>query len=91
MKNQKWIDVRPWGWFIRIFNLPFVWVKFIKVNGGHRTSLQSHKFRDELHISFRFIKRGQIHRMGDGVHFEVAFGKPDENDIIRYADDYGRK
>jgi hypothetical protein len=29
--------------------------------------------------------------MTPGWYLELAFGKPDENDITRYDDDYGRK
>ncbi len=40
------------------------------------------------------IQQGEKHRLSgvtDGVVLEVALGKPRENDIIRYEDDYNRK
>lgn len=39
------------------------------------------------------IDRGTKHRLASnsgGKIIEISFGKFDENDIIRYADDYGR-
>jgi len=40
------------------------------------------------------VKRGQRHRVKGGpdgiVFLEIAFGQFDENDITRFADDYGR-
>lgn len=84
------IDRRPWGWFIRLFNTPFFWVKLIKIHPGHRTSLQSHKMRSEIHLSIQYFGKERKHRMNEGLYLEFAFGRPVENDIERYEDDYGR-
>lgn len=84
------IEKKPWGWFIRLVNTRFFWVKLIKVNPGHRTSLQSHDKRSELHLSINYFGKGEKHRMGQGWYIEFALGRPREEDIKRYDDDYGR-
>lgn len=67
------------------------WVKILRVRG--RTSLQSHNERSELHISFNSVKRipvKTVHRMTRGWYLELAWGRPVEEDIVRYEDDYNR-
>jgi len=85
------IEKRPWGWFFTALKLPSFWIKLIRVKPEHRTSLQSHSQRSEIHISCNFFGSGMKHRMGPGWYIELAFGRPKENDITRYEDDYGRK
>lgn len=64
------------------------WFKFLFVKG--RTSLQSHKKRDEWVVGLYKVKRGEKHRMSHGVFLELALGECEESDIIRYEDDYER-
>lgn len=71
------------------------WVKMIRVLPQHRTSKQYHRERWERQIklwpsSHTLILPMQVHRMGPGVHFEIAGGFPDEDDVVRIEDDYGR-
>lgn len=86
------IDRRPWGWMIKFIHTKKFWLKLIRVTG--RTSLQSHRFRTEYHISIKGIKKIKLrekHRIISGWYIELAFGRPNEYDIIRHEDDYGRK
>ena len=83
------IDRRPWGWMLKLVSWHTYWLKFILVRG--RTSLQSHKERDEWHFGLYKIAKGEKHRLFKGVYLELAVGKPREEDIVRYEDDYGRK
>lgn len=85
---------RPWGWMIKIIYFKKFWLKIIKVKKGEQTSLQSHNFRIEYHFwfwGFKKIDIGIKHRIQNGLYLELAFGKPDESDIIRYEDEYGRE
>lgn len=71
------------------------WLKLIHVKPYHRTSLQYHLRRSELHVSldrWRWVKvpRFRYHRMNPGWYLEYAWGWPKEEDIVRRADDYGR-
>jgi hypothetical protein len=69
-----------------------LWVKVLRVTG--RTSLQSHEYRKEYHLSFfkcRVVPIGEKHRMTPGLYLEIATGEPREDDNIRYEDDYGRQ
>ena len=89
--NLFFIDRRPWGKMFKLIHTNNFWCKFIFVTG--RTSLQSHDKRTEYQISIRGVQKivpKQKHRMEKGVYIELAFGRPDEEDIIRYEDDYGR-
>lgn len=82
---------RPWGWMIKLIHTRKLWIKLIRVYT--RTSLQSHRYRVEYHISFFRIKKveiEQVHRMTRGWYIEIATGMPAEEDITRFADDYGR-
>ena len=79
---------RPWGWMVKLISLPKFWLKIIRVKG--RTSLQSHNDRTEYHFGFYKVNPGEKHRMQHGIFLELALGKPREEDIIRYEDDYGR-
>lgn len=68
-----------------------LWLKILRVKG--RTSLQKHERRSELHVStkgIRIVPPNTIHRLGNTWCFEVAWGLPEESDIIRVEDDYGR-
>jgi len=82
------IDKREWGWMVKFIHTKKFWFKFLRVKG--RTSLQSHNERVEYHFGLYKVNKGEKHRMQHGWFFELATGKPDENDIIRYSDDYDR-
>lgn len=73
----------------KFFHTKKSWLKFIVVRG--RTSLQSHSRRTEWHLGFYKVEPMQKHRLLPGAYFEFVHGEPDENDIIRYEDDYGRE
>ena len=79
---------RPWGWMLRLIKTNKFWLKFIFVKG--RTSLQSHEERTEWHAGFYKVPKNEKHRLSRGAYLEFAFGKPKEEDITRYEDDYGR-
>lgn len=81
-------SIRPWGVMYKFFHTKKFWLKFIRVSG--RTSLQSHQNRDEYIFGLTKIKKGDKHRLLPGYYIEVALGKPTEDDIIRFKDDYGR-
>lgn len=104
------------GSFVIIADLPYVKVKRLIVNPGHRFSYQSHKHRDEHWIVVKGVARVTLNdvtvdfKYGDHVSFvrdtkhrlacvgnepveiiEVQVGESfDEDDIVRYEDDYGR-
>lgn len=78
----------PWGRMWRFISFPGFWAKIIWVRG--RTSLQSHANRTEYHFGFYKVNPGEKHRMQHGLFLEIATGKPEESDIIRYEDDYKR-
>lgn len=83
--------VRPWGKMWVLYSNPKFWLKFIHVRT--RTSLQYHVARTEYHISLKGIKKicpFEHHRITKGNYIELAFGNPDEEDIHRIEDDYGR-
>jgi hypothetical protein len=80
--------IRPWGWMITFIKRPTWWLKFLRVKG--QTSYQSHKNRTEYHIGISKVLPGEKHRMSHGFFIEFATGKPEEEDIIRYEDEYGR-
>lgn len=81
-------EKRPWGWMIKLWHSKRFWIKFLYV--PRRTSLQHHEYRTEYHIGISKIAPGDRHRMSKGLFFEVATGDPDEADIIRHDDDFGR-
>ncbi len=78
----------PWGWWAKLFGSPHFWIKVIWARG--RTSLQSHNRRTEYHFGFYKVLPGEKHRMQRGLFLEIATGRPEESDIVRYEDDYGR-
>lgn len=78
----------PWGRMWRFISFPKFWAKIIWVRG--RTSLQSHNNRTEYHFGFYKVNPGEKHRMQHGLFLEIATGKPEESDIVRYEDDYKR-
>jgi hypothetical protein len=73
---------------LKIIGLDRFWLKFLWVPG--RCSLQSHNDRTEWHIGIYKVKPGEVHRLAHGAFIEVALGRPREEDIVRYEDDYGR-
>ena len=79
---------RPWGSMLKIFSTKKSWLKIIKVRG--RTSLQSHAKRTEWHFGFHRVNKNEKHRLLPGYYIEFIHGSPDEDDIIRYEDDYSR-
>lgn len=81
--------VRPWGVMWKMFNTKRSWLKLILVHG--RTSLQSHSQRTEWHFGLYKVEPMQKHRLLPGAYFEFVHGNPQEDDIIRYEDDYGRE
>ena len=85
----KYFDKRPWGVMVKLIHLKKLWFKLLFVNG--RTSLQSHKNRDEWHFGFYKICKNEKHRLLKGFYIEVATGLPTEDDVVRYEDDYGRE
>jgi hypothetical protein len=94
---------RPWGRMWMVWQCRWLWIKIINVYPGQRTSSQYHQRRGEWHwrLSWRLwrtdlswcrvIKPNILHRMKAGWYIEIAWGRPDENDIIRLSDDYGRQ
>lgn len=82
------IDIRPWGWMVKLVDLKFAWFKFIRVIG--RTSLQKHKKRDEYFVGVWRVKRNEEHRLQRGFFIEISLGDCKEEDIERLSDDYGR-
>lgn len=80
---------RPWGKMWKFFHTKKSWLKLIKVHG--RTSLQSHNHRTEWHFGFYKVVPEEKHRLLPGWYIEYVRGKKaDEDDIVRYSDDYGR-
>ncbi len=80
---------RPWGKMWKLISAKKFWLKIIWVKG--RTSLQSHADRTEWHFGFYKVKPREKHRLLPGLYTEFVFGKrADEDDIVRYEDDYGR-
>jgi D-beta-D-heptose 7-phosphate kinase/D-beta-D-heptose 1-phosphate adenosyltransferase len=73
----------------KIISAKKFWLKFILVKG--RTSLQSHNERTEWHFGLYKVPPREKHRLLKGAYFELAYGKPKEEDIVRYEDDYGRE
>lgn len=64
------------------------WLKFLRVTG--QTSYQSHANRTEYHIGVSKVLPGEKHRISHGFFIEIANGQPEEEDITRYEDTYGR-
>jgi len=79
---------RPWGKMWKIASGKNFWVKFLWVPG--RTSMQAHRHRTEWHFGLYKVAPLEKHRLSHGAFLELIIGKPDEDDIIRYEDDYGR-
>ena len=82
-----------WGWEIKVFHTKHWWGKFIYVRLHHRTSQQYHNHRTEWHCSLRGVGKyypRELHRLAHGLYFELAYGRPNQTDIYRVADDYGR-
>ena len=78
----------PWGWMVTFLHTPRFWLKLLRVKG--RTSRQYHNNRTEWVLGFYRVNPGEEHRMAHGWFIELATGKPDEDDIVRLEDDYGR-
>ena len=80
---------RPWGKMWTLVSGKTFWFKFLWVRG--RTSLQAHKDRTEWHFGLYKVHPMEKHRLAHGAFFEFAKGRRvEEDDIIRYEDDYGR-
>lgn len=79
----------PWGRMWKLAEGKKFWIKILFVRG--RTSLQSHAEREEWHLGFYRVKKGEKHRLQRGLFLELALGNPFEDDIVRHEDDYGRK
>jgi len=73
----------------KLLSFPKFWLKFLWVRD--RTSLQSHNNRTEYHLGIYKVKPGEKHRMQHGIFLELAVGRPEEGDVIRYEDDFNRK
>lgn len=82
---------RPWGRMWKFIHHKKFWLKAIFVKGGGRTSLQAHSKRTEYHFGLYKVSPMQKHRLLPGFYLEFVHGSPDEDDIIRYEDDYGRE
>lgn len=93
---------RPWGRMWMVASCPWVWMKIINVYPRQRTSSQYHQRRAEWHWRLgwphrrssmwcRVVGTNILHRMTAGWYVEIAWGHPNEADIIRLSDDYGRK
>ena len=67
---------------------------FIKLQGKYNLWIGGRKVLVSGLGDAHLIRAGQEHRIeaidNDAVVAEIAFGEPDEDDIIRIADDYGR-
>jgi cytidyltransferase-like protein len=85
---SKFFMKKPWGKMWRLIKTKKIWLKIIAVKS--KTSLQSHTERTEWHIGIYKIPKNEKHRLTKGIYLELALGKPKEEDIIRYEDDYGR-
>jgi hypothetical protein len=73
---------------ITLINRPKWWLKILRVKG--QTSYQSHKNRTEYHLGISKVLPNERHRMSHGWFIEVATGRPEEDDITRFEDEYGR-
>jgi len=87
-------EMKPWGYTIKPFGLPWLWVKYISVEPGKQNSLHYHQSRRELvwklPCTFYTVAKNKPHRLITGSYVEIAVGRPDENDVVRIEDDYGR-
>ena len=92
-------EIRQWGWFKTLIKTKRFWIKEIFVEARKKTSLQSHFHRTEYWFflddrSFQKVAKEEKHRITGGRKgrrlIEIAIGLPEEEDIIRYQDDYGR-
>lgn len=87
--------LRPWGVMWKLVSTSKFWVKLIHVYPNERTSLQAHQHRSEIFIWFlgvSYVPAMTKHRLNEnGWVLEISFGDVDEDDIIRYEDDYGRE
>jgi mannose-6-phosphate isomerase len=99
-KPEQVYEERPWGNFVRLSHNEPCSVKIITVKAGKRLSLQSHNKRSEL---WRVLDGPMTVQLGDEIQslqrdeeevdgrwLEISFGDFDEDDIIRYEDDFGR-
>ena len=79
---------RPWGLFVKLLHTSSVWLKLLFIKG--QTSYQSHSKRDEYFIGVFKVPRGEKHRLSRGIYIELGIGEPNEDDIVRYEDNYDR-
>lgn len=80
--------LRPWGFFLTLLHLPFLWLKVLVVRG--QTSYQSHANRTEWVVGVFCVPPYEKHRYSQGIYIELATGRPREDDITRYEDNYRR-
>jgi mannose-6-phosphate isomerase len=68
--------------------------EFWYVISGHPRAVINNEVNDLIYHETVFIPRKTKHRIGsdidDAVVLEIAYGKFDEKDIVRYYDDFGR-
>jgi len=81
-------EKRPWGRMWKFVHTKKFWLKFLWVTG--RTSHQAHQERSEWHLGLYKVNPMEKHRLHRGTYVEVALGRPKEEDVIRYEDDYNR-
>jgi mannose-6-phosphate isomerase len=90
------VKVTRWGYEQEVpSDLKLIQLKVLHVMAGHRTSLQYHKFKDEVMIFLDGFEGpahygpGVVHRVaGPAYYVEASTYHPD--DVVRLADDYGR-
>ena len=94
IKDKIFVSNRPWGNFRQFtLNEPTT-VKVITVEAGQQLSLQTHVTDAAVGDEY-VIPRGTKHRLSSrgpkARILEVAFGKFDEDDIVRLEDVYSRR
>lgn len=107
--------IKPWGYYINLYEEPHTLVKKIIVEAGQSLSLQRHFKRSETWMIVQGVATITLHEdvytliAGNSISIpkrawhrlenkgnlvlevvEVQFGEPDEEDIERREDNYGR-
>lgn len=54
------------------------------------TTMPWRDLHDYVHAYWRIVPRFRAHRLATGRYLEIAWGQPDEDDIVRLSDNYGR-
>ena len=86
---------KPWGHEEILFKNETLQVKLIVVKGGHRTSLQRHEEKQEWMFD---TETGELEIIGPMIDHRIVGPKtvievsmpPNDDDIVRLKDDYGR-